>query len=311
MPSHRVLLVGATGHLGQHFPAALRERTHAVSMLLRPETIRTAEPEKRAVIDALLSAGATIVEGTLDDQASLERACADVDAVISCVTGPQLFAQPALATAAAKSGRVRRFFPSEWGVDPHLARPGSVQLLDWKRDLHAQLNGSGVPMTYVYSNAFASFWGASLGQLGLMRPPTQDITVFGTGNVKIPLATVSDIARLAVRMLEDDRTAGEEVAVVLPENVLSQREMIERWEAISGTTLTKQIVSAEAMDAQLAALASDPDQLMNLVFTQLMKSAWIEGGMAAIRPGVLDALTLYPEFQYERISEFLTQFRSE
>ena len=47
---------------------------------------------------------------------------------------------------------------------------------------------------------------------------------------------------------------------------------------------------------------------MNLVYTQLTKSAWIDGGWDAIRPGVLDALTLYPDFHYERISEFLKQF---
>ena len=71
--------------------------------------------------------------------------------------------------------------------------------------------------------------------------------------------------------------------------------------------MTQKIVSAEAIDAQLAALAADPEQLMNLVFTQLTKSAWIDGGMDAIRPGVLDTLTLYPDFHYERISEFLKQ----
>ena len=308
MPTNHVLLVGATGHLGQYFPAALHERNHAVTMLLRPETIRTTDPAKRAVIDALVSRGATIVEGSLDDEASLERACADVDAVISCVTGPQLFQQPALAAAAAKSGRVSRFFASEWGVDPHISASGSVQLLDWKRDLQAQLDASGVRMTYVYSNGFASYWAASLGQLGLTRPPTHEITVFGSGNVRIPLATVPDIARLAVRMLEDERTAGQQVAIVLPDNVLSQRDLITIWESISGTKLTQKIVSADAMNAQLAALASDPDQMMNLIFTQLMKSAWIDGGMDAIRPGVLDAMTLYPDFHYERITEFLKQF---
>lgn len=195
-------------------------------MLLRPETIRTTDPAKRAVIDALVSSGATILEGSLDDEASQERACADVDAVVSCVTGPQLFQQPLLAVAAAKSRRVSRFFASEWGVDPYVSALGSVRLLDWKRDLHAQFNASGVPMTYVYSNRFASYWAASLGQLGLTRPPTHEIAVFGSGNVRMPLASVPDIARLAVRMLEDERTAGQEVAIVLPDSVLSQGDLI-------------------------------------------------------------------------------------
>ena len=309
MEAKRVLVVGATGHLGQTFPGALRERGHDVSILLRPETAQTADPGKRALIDAHISAGARIVVGSLDDDASLDAACADADAVISALTGEQLFLQPALAAAAARSGRVRRFFASEWGVDPFMAAKGTVALLDWKRDLHGALDASGVPMTYVYSNAFATYWGASLGQLGLSRPPEHEITVFGDGTTKIALVTPGDIAKLTVRMLDDDRTAGHEVAIVFAENMLSQNDLIALWESISGRTLTRNVVSAAALDASLASLAAQPDQMMNLIFTQLMKSAWIDGTLGGVRDGVLDAATLYPDFRYERIGPFLERFR--
>ena len=63
--------------------------------------------------------------------------------------------------------------------------------------------------------------------------------MFGSGNVRIPLASLPDIARLAVRMLEDERTACQEVVIVLPDNVLSQRDLIRTWESISDTALTQ------------------------------------------------------------------------
>jgi nucleoside-diphosphate-sugar epimerase len=38
MTLNRVLLIGATGHLGRHFVSALREKGKEVLMLLRPRT---------------------------------------------------------------------------------------------------------------------------------------------------------------------------------------------------------------------------------------------------------------------------------
>ena len=69
------------------------------------------------------------------------------------------------------------------------------------------------------------------------------------------------------------------------------------------------IIDRARLDASLAALAAQPDQMMNLIFTQLMKSAWIDGTLGSVRDGVLDAATLYPDFRYERIGTFLEQFR--
>ena len=161
---NRVLLIGATGHPGQYFVPALREKSKDVVVLLRPETAKTTDAAKRALLDGFSKAGATIAEGSMDDNASLKKACAGIDVVIGCVNGGQLSQQPALVAAARKAG-VKRFFASEWGVDSNLAEKGQVALLDWKRDLAGVFNSSGVRTTYAYDNGFATYWGASLGQL--------------------------------------------------------------------------------------------------------------------------------------------------
>jgi uncharacterized protein YbjT (DUF2867 family) len=134
MASKSVLVVGATGHLGRHFPSALREKGKDVLLLLRKETVQSTNQAKRALVDGFVKQGARIIEGNMEGTASLERACAEADAVISAVSST-LAAQPALANAAKKTGRVQRFIPSEFGFDHTLAPKGTCALLDWKQGL--------------------------------------------------------------------------------------------------------------------------------------------------------------------------------
>lgn len=148
MAIESVLLVGATGHLGRHFVSALQKRKKKVHALVRPETARSTDPAKKGLVDDFKQQGVNIIEGTVEDSASLERACAQADAVISLISGPSLAQQVNLAPAAKKSGRVRRIFPSEFGIDPKLAGQGSVALLDWKAAQHDAFNKTGVAITY-------------------------------------------------------------------------------------------------------------------------------------------------------------------
>ena len=70
------LLVGATGLLGADICEHLTEAGHRVRALVRP----TSDPARRA---ALQRFGAELVEGDLKEPASIARACAGIDAVIS------------------------------------------------------------------------------------------------------------------------------------------------------------------------------------------------------------------------------------
>src|SRR3974390_627444 len=108
MATQTVLVVGATGHLGPHIVRALRERNKDVRVLVRPETARSSQPDKRALIDGFQKQGVTLREGTIESTASLEPACRGVDAVISCVNAPQLQHQVTLAAVAKQEG-ARRF----------------------------------------------------------------------------------------------------------------------------------------------------------------------------------------------------------
>jgi uncharacterized protein YbjT (DUF2867 family) len=161
----RVLVIGATGHLGQHFVHALRQEARDVLMLVRPAASKGSAEGRQAVVESLVRQGADTLAGSLEDLATLERACAEVDAVVSCIDHrpDHLKLQSAVAKAAARSGRVKRIVPSQFGMDSRVYLQGRVDHGDTKRELQREFDACGVPVTYVHINGLATYWAASVG----------------------------------------------------------------------------------------------------------------------------------------------------
>lgn len=309
--TERVLVVGATGQLGRHFVHALRQEGRDVLMLVRPSASSEPAGNRKAVVEALVKRGAEPIEGRLEDADLIERVCAEVDAIVSCVdhrpTSLQL--QATLARSAAKSGRVKRIMPSQFGMDSRVYLEGRVEHGDTKRQLQQVFDASGVPVTYVHVNGLAAAWTASLGQLGLREPPREDIEVYGDGNVKFSMVTPVDVARYGARALFDDRTANRHTLISPPQNRLSQNELIAMWESLAGVKLRRRTVSAKEMDDNVAAVEGQPDKFIQLSFFQLVRAAWIDGlGDGRRRPDVLELTELYTDLGYETISRYLGHF---
>src|SRR5689334_12284331 len=102
----RILVVGATGHLGRELVAACRQLGHEPHALVRPSARR--DPARMAPLEA---ARATLHEGDLADRDSLRRACRGMDTVISALGGAQVAAEDPLLDAVEEAG-VERFVPS-------------------------------------------------------------------------------------------------------------------------------------------------------------------------------------------------------
>jgi len=96
----RILVVGATGHLGGELVKACLQQGHEAHALVRPAT-RT-DPEKMQLLQA---AGATLHEGDLKDHDSLIRACRSADIVISAVGGMQVGDEGALVAEPVQATR--------------------------------------------------------------------------------------------------------------------------------------------------------------------------------------------------------------
>lgn len=55
----------------------------------------------------------------------------------------------------------------------------------------------------------------------------------------------NDVATYAIKSIDDPRTLNKTLYIKPPENILSQRELVEKWEKLSGKTLEKMSISKE------------------------------------------------------------------
>jgi uncharacterized protein YbjT (DUF2867 family) len=293
----KVLVAGATGLVGSNLVKACKEQGKEVRALVRPASLAD-----KAKMDPLRASEAVICEGSFEDFGSLVKACEGMDAVISAVGGAQIAQQTELIQAA-KETSVKRFIPSDYGIDPKIAGEGSCLLLDQKALIHQAVKESGLNYTFVHSNAFFEYWVYSLGQVGLSSPP-EEVQLYGDGTVKTALVSVRDAARVTAATVDDPRTQSKELTVIA--NVLSQEELIQLWEEITSKRVKRIPVSLEDLEGIIAA-STTPDTFMNLIIAQLVRSTWIRGDATKRSEGALDATALYPHIEFTSVHEALLQ----
>ena len=293
-----ILVVGPTGNLGPHIVKALVDKGHQVSALMRTSSIN--DPSKT---EPLQEQGVALIEGSLEDQESLKKACQGKDVVISCAGADQIMNQVNLAKAAAVAG-VERFVPSEFGVDPYVTDEDSCDLFNIKRAAQEQIKELGIGFTPIYTNGFMEFWATGFGQLGPQSPP-QQVQVYGDGQAKAQVTALSDIGKYTAEIIEDPHTINKEILVST--NSASQHEMIDLWEELSGQQVTKEYVTAQQLDDIINA-STTPDTMMTRIFTQLHRSVWIKEEASREREGVLNAVERYPDVEPIGLREYYSYF---
>lgn len=305
-----VLLVGSTGQLGGHFARELRARDIEVLALLRPEA--AADPPRVEREDAMRRAGVLFAEANLEDIGSLETACKRAEVVISCIDHrPDHLRLQANLARAAKAAGVRRFVPSQFGIDSRTYAQDRVGHGDVKRDLQSAFDSAGPPMTYVHINGLATAWALSLGQLGLTAPPVDAVEVYGDGNVPLSMVTPRDVARFTIAALDDPRTEGRHVSIMPSENRLSQETLVRLWEYLTGRSLRRRMVSREELDGIVDSLRADPAHVWEFSLKQLARAVWFDGlGDGRRRDDVVELTDLYPDLAYTPIDRFLDDYAS-
>ena len=296
----RILVVGATGHLGRELITACRQQGHEPHALVRKTT--RGDPAKMKPLQA---AGAILHDGDLADQGSLLRACRAADIVISSVGGLQVGDQRPLLEAVKEAG-VKRFVPSDFGLDPAAAGPGSCVLFDAKAAVQASIKASRIPYTFIHSNAFFTYWAFSLGdltRLGGTLPP-EEVNVYGDGNVMGALTSLPDIAKVTVRAVMDPRMENKEIAITA--NKITQNLLIALWQTASRRTVKRMGVPAAELEKVIAG-ATAPEQAMTLVASQLHRSMWIRGDSVRRGPTALEATEVYPDLAFQTIEQGLQQ----
>ncbi|CAL0315303.1 unnamed protein product [Lupinus luteus] len=118
----RILVIGATGFMGQFVTKEILNLGRPTYLLLRPGSIT---PSKAAIVKSFQDKGATLIHGVINDKEFMEKIMKEynIDIVVSLVGGGNLLDQLALVEAIKSVKTIKRFLPSEFGHDVERANP--------------------------------------------------------------------------------------------------------------------------------------------------------------------------------------------
>ncbi|MDB5235778.1 MAG: putative nucleoside-diphosphate-sugar epimerase [Hymenobacter sp.] len=208
-----ILIVGASGVLGQEAAHQLLRAGHRVRVLTR-------EPARAT---ALVEAGAEVVAGDLTDPTTLPPALRGVDTVLTAAHGllgrgkyrSELVddaGHRALIDAAREAGVGHFIYTSAYGASP-------THPLDFYRTkyrVEQYLQQSGLPYTILRPSAFMEWHAHNL--LGKSILEKGSTVVFGAGNNPTNFVAAHDIAQLLLQILPDQKARQRIITIGGPTN---------------------------------------------------------------------------------------------
>ncbi|XP_011012318.1 PREDICTED: eugenol synthase 1-like isoform X4 [Populus euphratica] len=178
----KILICGGTGYLGKYMVKASVSMGHKTYIYSRPITTQSS-PAKIGIHKEFQAMGVTIAQGEFDEQEKLVSVLRQVDVVISTLANPQVLDQLKIIEAIKVAGNIKRFFPSDFGVEEDRVTPlpPFEAFLENKRKIRRATEEAGIPYTFVSANCFGAYFVNYL-----LRPheQPQDITVYGSGEAK-------------------------------------------------------------------------------------------------------------------------------
>jgi uncharacterized protein YbjT (DUF2867 family) len=192
-----VLLAGATGDLGGRILRNLVALGATVRVLTRPGT-------STARIAQLRAQGVEVIQAGYDVPAVLQRACTDVDCVVSAINGPDsaIFgAQSRLLEAAAAVG-VPRFIPSDFSIDYRGIRPRSNRNLQLRRDFAQRLDATEIRATSILNGAFTDMLS---GQAPMILFSRHRVLFWSDADQVLDFTTKDDTAAYTAAAALDER----------------------------------------------------------------------------------------------------------
>lgn len=231
-----ILVVGATGQLGNMIVGKLLESSHPVRVLVRDQS----------AYDAFASTRAEVVWGDLKDADSLRAACRGVGAVVTTANATARGGDDTIESvdragtqdlirSAAAEGVGQFVFVSALGADPDDQMP----LLRAKGEAEQLLRGSGMAWTVLQPNLFLDK--LPLGVVGGPALAGQPVTIVGEGRRRHSMVAMRDVAAFAVAALER-KSAGAETLVIGGPQPLSWRDVVAAFEHELGRSIPIQAV---------------------------------------------------------------------
>ncbi|TYI42967.1 hypothetical protein ES332_A01G136200v1 [Gossypium tomentosum] len=302
----KVLIIGGTGYLGKFIVEASAKEGHPTFVFVRESTV--SEPVKGKLVDNFKNLGVHLLLGDMYDHESLVKAIKQVDVVISVVGQMQLSDQVKIIAAIKEAGNVKRFFPSEFGmdVDKNNAVEPAKSTFAIKAQIRRAVEAEGIPYTYVPANCFAGYFLPTLSQPGATSPPRDKVVILGDGNPKAVFNHEADIGTYTIKAVDDPRTANKTLFIRPPKNTYSFNELIALWEKLIGKTLEKTYVPEDQLLKQI----QESPTPINIMLA-ISHSIFVNGDCTnfEIDPSFgYEASELYPQVKYTTVEEGLSRF---
>ena len=249
----KTLVVGATGLLGPEICQRLTAAGQQVRALVRS----TADESKRRVLQEL---GVELVDGDLKDEASLDRACTGVQAVISTASSTlSRQAGDSIETVdhrgqlalveAARRAEVERFVFVSFRENRDIQFP----LTAAKRAVERALGSSGMAYTVLQASYFMEVW--LTPALGFDAAHGK-ARLYGDGNQPISWISYRDVARAAAAAVIEGTGRNMIVELGGPQ-ALTPREVVRMFEAAGAGEITTESIPTATLENQLET-ATDP-----------------------------------------------------
>ncbi|KAM0059622.1 putative oxidoreductase [Helianthus debilis subsp. tardiflorus] len=307
MSMSKILVVGGTGYIGKRIVKASLAQGHPTYILMRREI--GFDIEKVQMLLSFKKQGARLVEGSFSDHQSLVDAVKQVDVVICTISGVlyrshNILLQLKLIDAIKEAGNIKRFLPSEFGMD--LSRMGHALDLGQetfdKMNIRKAIEEAGIPYTYISANCLGSYFVRNLSQLDSLMPPKDRVYIYGDGNRKVVFNDEDDVATYTVRTFDDPRMLNKTLYIRPQENILTHNQLVETWEKLNNKTLEKVHISAQGFLASM----KDVDIALQGAVARIYH-IYYEGCLMnfEIGEGGGEASKLYPDVRYTRVHEYL------
>ena len=249
----KVLVVGATGFVGQQVATQLRAGRHDVRALIRGGASHPKAP-------ALGKHGIEIVAGDLTDAASLANACSGMDVVITTATSMPNTSAELLENVdrrgglalieAAERARVKRFVYTSFTGNIEIP----CALTRAKRECERRAHSSSMQAFVLRPSFFMEVW--LTPNLGF-DPLNGKARVYGSGEAKISYVSAFNVADFACAVATT-REPDNRVLEIGGTDALSQLEVVSLFEQRLKTHIVLQFVPEEALEQQHR--SSDPVQ---------------------------------------------------
>ncbi|XP_023754236.1 isoflavone reductase homolog isoform X2 [Lactuca sativa] len=311
MSKSKILVVGGTGYIGKRIVKASLAQGHPTFVLMRREI--GYEVEKLQTLLSFKQQGARLVEGSFSDHQSLVNAVKEVDVVICTMSGVQfrshnILLQLKLVDAINEAGNIKRFLPSEFGIDPsrmeHRVEYGKETFED-KMIVRKAIEDAKIPYTYISANCLGGYFVGNLSQTNTLVPPKNRVSIYGDGNQKVVFMDEDDVATYTVKSVDDPRTLHKTLYLRPHENILTHNQLVQKWEKLTDKTLQKVHISAQDFLASM----KDLDHAYKAGFERIYQ-IFYDGCLMNFEIGKHgeEASNLYPEVRYTRMDEYLQRY---